>query len=366
MNRRNFIGTVSGAIAGMAWAQSANAQMPHAIAGAIPADHPLQTSWQAWKKLCLTPEGRVVDGFQNSDSHSEGQGYGITLAAVFDDMAAFDLIYGWTEDNLAVRADALLAWRWHPNQTKPVPDKNNASDGDLFYAWALSAVANRHNRAALGTRARMIATDLARLCIVPHPDGSDALLFLPAAEGFSTDLGFVINPSYYMPRAMRDLAAQTGVQALEQVAADGIALMSKMAETGLVPDWAAVNANGWTAPPARFSANAGYEAMRVPLFAAWSGDATSPSALRYTKAASSAADASGDATTVYDRVSGASLERSPHLGYRAIAGLVSCAQSGSVGAAIPAFSTDQPYYPATLHLMALVVQAEMYPQCVPI
>jgi endoglucanase len=367
MNRRSFIAAMGGSIYGAglprgAWAQ----QAPQSIAGTVPKGHALQESWLAWKTLCLTQEGRVVDGFQNSDSHSEGQGYGLTLAATFDDIEAFDRIHLWTEENLAVRSDALLAWRWKHDQPTHVPDMNNASDGDLFYAWALSAVAVRHNRADLGTQARMIATDLARLCIAPNPDASGTVLFLPAAEGFTTDTGFIVNPSYYMPRAMRDLAAMTGVEQLKQAAEDGIALMNKMADIGLVPDWAAVNPDGWAPPPERFSGNAGYEAMRVPLYALWSGEADLPAVRRYADAINATAGASRDATTVFDRVTGASLERSPHPGYQAISGLITCVQSGSVGAAIPAFSIKQPYYPATLQLMALIAQAEMYPQCVPL
>jgi endoglucanase len=366
MNRRTFIASLGGAAAGAGLTRALWAAPLRSIAGTIPKNHPLQASWDAWKTLALAPEGRVVDGFQNSDSHSEGQSYAMTLAAAFDDMASFDLIHRWTEENLAVRDDALLAWRWKHDQPDPVPDRNNASDGDLFFAWALSAVAVRHNRADLGARAREIATDLAKLCIVPHPDNSGSQLLLPAEQGFVTDRGFVINPSYYMRRALQDLAEVTGVEALAQVAKDGVALIENMAATGLVPDWVEVTAEGFAPPPARFSANAGYEAMRVPLFAVWSGNAMSAAVARYVAAAQASADETKGATTVFDAKTAASLERSLDPGYQAISGLVSCAQSGSVGAVIPAFSTNQPYYPATLHLMALVAQAEMYPQCVPI
>ncbi len=364
MNRRRFITSLGVAVSGMALPQGVWAQQPRSIAGVIPQEHPLQASWRAWKELCLTPEGRVIDGFQNADSHSEGQSYGVTLAAVFDDQAAFESIRIWTEENLAIRDDALLAWRWRHDQRPHVPDYNNASDGDLFYAWALSAMAARHDRPELGQRARMIAQDLVRLCSVPHPNGSGSLLFLPAQQGFATDSGFTINPSYYMPRAMRELAAATGVGQLQKMADDGVVLMTELATTGLVPDWVTIGTDRWGPPPERFSFNAGYEAMRVPLFAVWSGSPELPSASRY--AAAVQTNPRDEATTIFERVSGASLERSPHRGYQAVAGLVSCAVSASVGAAIPAFTVEQPYYPATLHLMALVAQAEIYPQCVPI
>ena len=249
-----------------------------------------------------------------------------------------------------------------------VPDLNNASDGDLFYAWALSAVAIRYQRAELAAKARAMATDLARLCVVPHPNGSAEHLFLAGAQGFATLTGYVINPSYYFPRAMRDLAAATGVAVLDKAATDGEALMARIADRQLVPDWITMEAQGWSAPPDGFSPNAGYEAMRVPLFAVWSGTAQSAAVRRYVAAAAAAFSTSGGpgTTTVFDAKSGASLERSPHPGYGAIAGLAACATAGAIGAAIPDFSANQPYYPATLHLMALVAEVEMYPQCLPL
>ena len=40
--------------------------------------------------------------------------------------------------------------------------------------------------------------------------------------------------------------------------------------------------------------------------------------------------------------------------------------AGTTGSDIPPFGTDQPYYPATLHLMALVAHTELYPSCIPV
>ena len=70
--------------------------------------------------------------------------------------------------------------------------------------------------------------------------------------------------------------------------------------------------------------------------------------------------------TVMEPISGTVLERSGDAGYRAVAGLVTCAEGGSLGAAIPPFTPDQPYYPATLHLFAMIAAHETLPECVPL
>ena len=70
--------------------------------------------------------------------------------------------------------------------------------------------------------------------------------------------------------------------------------------------------------------------------------------------------------TIMDRLSGNVLDVSSDAGYRAIATLVSCATTAKAGSLIPFYDADQPYYPATLHLMTLLAQIETLPQCVPL
>jgi len=326
----------------------------------------LAAPWAAWKAAYLTEEGRVVDGLQDGASHSESQGYGLALAALFGDDAAFDSIFAWTEQNLAIRGDALLAWRWLPRGAGTVPDRNNASDGDLFYAWALVLRGTRDAAPAMIARAGAIARDLVATCVRPAPDGSGRLLFIPAAQGFDTDGAFVLNPSYYMPRAMRDVARATGASDLAVAAADGEALIGDLARAGLTPDWVKVQPGGMVIPGDRPD-RSGYEAIRVPLFLLWSGSTRHPAIVRQAQAYATERIATGDHVTVFDRVSGDVVETSRHVGYGAVAALITCAASRDRGAPIAVFRTDdQAYYPATLHLMALVAQITGAPECMPI
>ena len=248
MNRRNFIlATGCASVPGLLSAQQINSVL----------SHPLMPAWNAWKASYLAQDGRVVDTLQQGASHSESQGYGLLLAATVRDEAAFDLIDTWTMATLAVRPDNLLAWRWLPTDPLGVSDLNNASDGDLFYAWALLRAAVTFDRPALRERAIAIATDLADACIVPHPDEGGRLLFIPAASGFQTEDGLIVNFSYYMPFAMRDIASQTGITAFAACTSDGEALMAELASTGLTPDWTEIRADGMV-PPADLSHNSGY------------------------------------------------------------------------------------------------------------
>jgi endoglucanase len=361
MIRRRFLATLAG---GAALGFGSHRLAAQAATGGA---HPLWPLWEAWRFANLEFSGRVIDRPQGMASHSEGQGYGMLLAAEVGDPDSFRRMMDWTETNLAIRPDNLLAWRWQPDVPGRVADPNNASDGDLFYAWALIRGAERFGEPAWVDRAAAIARDLAAKCIATRPDRPGAPILLPAEYGFSGEEGITVNPSYMMPRALREVAAATGVPQLGAAAQSGLDMMAQIAAVQLVPDWVTITATGLRSDP-RFSAHMGYEALRVPLFLAWSGERGHP-ALR--RAAAALADAQAAlppsrTATVIDAQNGAVLEASADPGYAAIAGLVTCAVNGGVGAAIPGFSPDQPYYPATLHLFALLSQTERYPSCLPI
>lgn len=357
MKRRAFLSSVlaahflNNAAAGSARAQTGS--------GA----HPLWPLWLVWRDRHLDFSGRVIDGPQQGASHSEGQGYGMLLAAEMGDGDAFRRMADWTDTNLAVRADNLLAWRWLPDTPVRVPDLNNASDGDLFHAWALLRGADRFGNAAWLTRAQGIAADLVTRCVASRPDRAGVPVLLPAEHGFTTSDGIILNPSYIMPLALRELASATDQPQLDRVAQSGVALMSEIAADGLVPDWLQITASG-LGPAPGFSTNTGYEAMRVPLYLIWSGDDAHPAVNRAATAMARAP--AGQAATVINAASGAILETSPDAGFRAVAALSTCATQRSMGAAIPPFAADQPYYPATLHLFTLLAQMRVLPSCRPI
>lgn len=362
MNRRQFVA------AGMALPLTARLGRATGSDGStqtVPPDHPLQASWQAWKTLCLAPEGRVIDNFQENASHSEGQGYGLVLAALFGDAEAAGRIIRWTEDNLTLREDNLLAWRWLPDAMPHVADRNNASDGDLFYAWGLLLSAPLADGPARRERAARIGNDLARRCVVTAPDGSGQPVLLPGTRGFQTAEGLVVNPSYYMARALRDLALASSQPLLAQLADSGSQLIERLAAKGPVPDWVLLTEHGPEPAPSPFSGVSGYEAVRVPLFALWSDAGQSAVVQGYAKRMLEAGE-EGGTPTVFEPSGRGIFERSPNPGYAALAALAHCASAGEVGSLMPAFTADQPYYPATLHLMALVIQVTTYPRCVPI
>ncbi|MGK7861973.1 glycosyl hydrolase family 8 [Falsiroseomonas sp. E2-1-a4] len=233
--------------------------------------------WRAFRDRFMTPEGRVVDNGNGGISHSEGQGYAMLFAEAFEDRPAFERAYHWARTHLR-RADGLYAWRYRPQAPNPVEDANNATDGDLYIAWALLRAADRWLEPAWRRDGqRMAQTILQKLVL--EVDGRTVLL--PGAFGFVHADRVVVNPSYYAFPALAALGRAVPDRAWGRLMDDGLQMMRGMryGRWSLPADWVELGrgraagamqpAQGW---PARFS----FDAVRVPLHLAWAGLTTEP------------------------------------------------------------------------------------------
>ncbi|MFN3525159.1 MAG: glycosyl hydrolase family 8 [Paracoccus sp. (in: a-proteobacteria)] len=256
MNRRNFL-KAAAAVGVMA---------PGRVRAAAPG------AWAGWTQTYLR-DGRVVDWQQGAISHSEGQGYGLLLAQAEGDRARFDQIEHWTRSHLAQRRDSLMAWKWQPE--KGVTDWHTATDGDLFRAWALLRAARDSGWAGHLETAIAIARDITALCLAPDPRAGAEWLLLPGAEARKTDDNVLFNPSYIMPRALRELGQAAGEPRLIRAADHGETVLAELAAKGHLPDWTDITAAGFAVPPAH-DGGWGYDALRIPLYLAWSGGRDHP------------------------------------------------------------------------------------------
>eukprot|EP01037_Dinobryon_pediforme_P001370 gene1370-1389_t len=117
-----------------------------------------QSLWESFKRRFIDQSGRIIDNGNGYVSHSEGQAYGLIFATYFDDQDCFTSILSFTERELRRPSDPLHAWRYIPFERNPVPDLNNATDGDLLIAFALARAGRRWGKSELIDRARKLAS----------------------------------------------------------------------------------------------------------------------------------------------------------------------------------------------------------------
>ena len=318
--------------------------------------------WQAYKARFITNEGRVVDTGNNEISHSEGQGYAMLLAVAANDRPTFDRLWNWTRANLMVRDDQLIAWRWEPRKRPAVADMNDASDGDILVAWALAEAAEQWGDTSQRTAGRRIAVEVARKLVL-FKTKLGAIL-LPAVTGFHADDrpdGPVVNLSYYVFPAFARLplvAPEVDWAGLTQTGLDLLDL-TRTSPQALPPDW--MSLKDWKFAPAQgFPPQFSYNAVRIPLYLAWAGIGERE---QYAPFMAMVVRTRG-AMSIVDVSTGKDVGSFGESGIGAIGALTACAfENARMPAAIFSSHADENYYPATLHMLALVATQMRYASC---
>jgi endoglucanase len=331
---------------------------PIPLAGAL-AD---AEAWRAYKARFVTEAGRVIDTANGGISHSEGQGYGMLLAVAANDRAAFDRLWGWTRANLMVRDDELSAWRWEPNQRPAVSDMNNATDGDLLIAWALVEAAEAWSDPAYRVAARRIAVEVGRKAVV-NKTKFEALL-LPAVSGFAAEDrpdGPVLNLSYWVFPAFPRLAIVAPEIDWPGLRQSGLSLvrLARFGQANLPTEW--ISAKGLKLAPADgFAPTFSYNAIRIPLYLAWAGvgerEHYAPFAALWSRP--------GAELPIVDVLTGRKVDAFAESGFASIASLVSCVVDGTpLSRSFLQPRANENYYPATLHLLAVIAAQMRYRSC---
>jgi endo-1,4-beta-D-glucanase Y len=334
------------------------------LAGAVPGGSFAAGSddleWALWRGLHLDVGGRVIDDANGKISHSEGQGYGLILAVAFDDISNFVRIWSWTKTNLLIRDDGLMAWRWQEDATPNVQDVNNATDGDILVAWALSMAAGKWTRPDLATAAQSLAT-----AIVEHAtvELGGRLLLLPGVDGFVKDEGAIVNPSYWIFPALTALGALDGDPRWQRLYDDGLAMLEAARVPGrTIADWVLARADGsFGPPPGELGYRTGYNAYRVPLYLLWAGEAQRPVLDGF--ADLWAGSAAGPIVMEASAADGLVVSTSGDPGYSDLPRLLRCVDGRDGPYSPTRIDATGSYYAATMALLTRLVARERYPQC---
>jgi len=317
--------------------------------------------WPEYRDRFISPEGRVIDNANGGISHSEGQGYGMLLALAAQDRETFDRLWRWTRNALGGRPDALSAWRWEPGKSPNVTDMNNASDGDMLIAWALGEAGLRWEEPAYQDAMRRITQAIFAHNVIDSRVGP---VLLPGAAGFTAKDqpdGPVVNLSYWIFPAIDRLQELDPGQDWAALRRSGFALLREApaGPLGVPPEWLAVGEKR-AAPAERFERRFGYNAVRIPLYLAWSH--RSPPELLRPFLTMWNRDAN-IGPFVIEIENGQAQQSLDAAGYRMIFALVQCvAMRRSVPAELATAPNDL-YYPATLGLLSTLAISERRPQC---
>lgn len=226
--------------------------------------------WQAYQQAFITSDGRVVDVGNGGISHTEGQGYAMLLAVSANDRETFQRLWSWTRTHLPRENDPFFSFSWHPLKTPNIPDKNNASDGDLLIAWALARADQRWNVKEYRHEAIALAAAIREKLLRPSALG---LLLLPGMDGFEHPGHIVVNPSYWIFPAFNALQRIDASSQWADLNESGRSLLeqARFGEAGLPPDWVRVYQDGKLELGSNQHSRFSFDALRIPLYSCWAG-----------------------------------------------------------------------------------------------
>jgi len=204
--------------------------------------------WQDWsrfKAVYMTPQGRIVDG---SDKRlittSEGQSYALFFALVANDRKAFDLLYNWTQQNLA-QGDLtarLPAWLWgKTSQGYGVLDANSASDSDLWIAYTLIEAGRIWGDDYYQNVGYLLAERILREETVAFGPGNRQLL--PGKQGFELQGKVKLNPSYTPMPLLAAFASRDTKGEWKDLYQGSLKLLTTSQAKGVSPDWLLYDGN---------------------------------------------------------------------------------------------------------------------------
>ena len=211
-------------------------------------DPVLVRTWASYRERFIE-DGRVVDPAAGGATTSEGQSYALLRAVYINDRETFDSVWRWTEANLQVRDDALLAWRWDrgPQGDWGVHDRSAATDADQDTALALLFAARRWSEPRYADEARAMLADLwdKETTVVA---GQRVVVAGDWARGDGQGGSPVINPSYLAPYAYRIFAGADPERPWNTLVDSSYDLLARVAASpalggaaGFAPNWAALD-----------------------------------------------------------------------------------------------------------------------------
>lgn len=209
----------------------------------------------------------------NGSAHSESTGYGMILSVAAQNKTAFDQIFSFAEAKL-LQSNGLYAWRYDINNNT-VPDTNNATDGDILIAWALLKGYAQWGDENYQTRALEIINAIKTNCTKSYAGYTILLPGGKAAFDHSAEEGYVVvNPCYYIYKALRDFAYVTEDDSWLTVINDGQRIMQDFItyikpKVAILPNWFIVKDGGTFAFDPNHDRKSGWDAMRCPLYSAW-------------------------------------------------------------------------------------------------
>lgn len=236
-SRRDWLGQAL-ALAALPWLSS-----PAVAQVATGEDAGIWPLWRHFASTFIQGDGRVVDfSVPQMHSTSEGQSYGMFFALVAGDQERFDAIWAWSIKNLfegSLDGGRLPAWQWGRREdgTWGILDPNAASDGDLWFIYALLEAAKHWRRPELRKQASVLLASVKQKEIAELPGLGPMLLPGPIGFAYPDQGSWRLNPCYLVLPQLRRLASFDPTGPWRDIATNTMTMLAQCCRKGFIADW---------------------------------------------------------------------------------------------------------------------------------
>lgn len=334
----------------------ANAYSPYLGKLAPDEQHWFAAAFDIYEQGFIKADGRVFDPQNGGVTHSESQGYGMMLALLGSDHEMFDRIWHFSRHHLQ-RRDGLFAWKWVPG--RGIDDRNNATDGDVLIATALTLAGIRWHRADYVREAKRIADSVGDKLIIRH---SGYTLLLPGewAKPTRARPRPILNLSYFIPLSLPVMQSLAPQHDWAGVMRDGNRMLDQLVQPP--SDWSQIDDTGAPIPASGFPRTFSYDAVRIPIYLLQFGQ-TNRLISGFLMEIWGEPHA-GEPFT-FDVVTLARKDKFWDSAYQFSYELMRCAETGEPVSLASTNMKMVNYFATSLHLMALAAMYANYPQCFP-
>lgn len=222
--------------------------------------------WQTYKSRYIQSDGRVIDRHNGAITHSEGIGYALYFAYRHNDTPTFERIFEWYRSNMHRNTQGLVGWKWGetPQGTWQMLSQNNATDGDLWIAYALLLMSQRTGNHTYAQEAQALLSSIKQHLV--RKAGALSVL-LPGIEGFETEQTLKLNPSYLLLEVYSHLSRIDSDPIWKALHVSALKLLeeARFSPLGLHSDWVLLDRSTQHLSLDPDAPYFGYDAIRVPL-----------------------------------------------------------------------------------------------------
>jgi endo-1,4-beta-D-glucanase Y/4-amino-4-deoxy-L-arabinose transferase-like glycosyltransferase len=247
----------------------------------FPPKEVLNNSWESYKDVFITKDGRTIDPKNNNDTTSVIQGYSLLRSVWMDDKVTFDSVWNWTNLNMK-NSSGLFGSKWEA-KSKALIEKGTTASADTDIALALVLASRKWNDATYLNSAREIAQNIWSK-EVKYIAGKP---FIVASDWLVGKKEAFVSLSTLSPHAYRQFAeidtendwnalVSTSYEVLEKCTTSKLDVTLTVA---LPPDWCAIDSAGaaiavrdTTLGSSTYGFNANHAVWKVALDYSWSND----------------------------------------------------------------------------------------------